>query len=678
MDNFLNKTEQDKKFKDLEARLEACKKREKDLTAEIDELTEIKHYYDILMENTEDFFLICDKNGKPRAYNNSFKKTVKKCLGVNVDPDTETYKISNNQNAINAWSAHYKRVLNGDKFKADYTVRSDRGEHHFETAFCPIKKDGEITGFTEITRDITERKNAEKALKKSDTFNTSLLDHSPNAIIVFNNDTSVKYVNPLFVKMTGYTAGEAIGKKAPYPWWVDAPEYGTIEHRLKLGLKGINNTERKYRKKNGDYFWVELNVTPIFKNDKMHYTLSTWVDITERKESEKEKKQLEEKLQRSQKMESIGLLAGGVAHDLNNILAGIVSYPELLLLDLPEDSSLRGPIKTIMESGNRAVAIVQDLLTIARGVATAKNTVNLNDLVNDYLNSPEFNTLELYNPSVNFKTDLDYNLLNISGSYIHMRKVIMNLAANASEAIETGGNVTISTRNRYLDRPLKAYNDVKTGEYAVLSVSDSGTGISDKDLNRIFEPFYSRKVLGRSGTGLGLAVVWNVMLEHNGYINVSSSNKGTTFDLYFPITRNEITNIESDPDIRDLMGNGEKILIVDDIESQRDISKRMLEKLGYRIITAASGEEAVEFLKEQSVDLVLLDMIMDPGMNGRETYEKLLKINPYQKAVIVSGFAETSEVKTAQKLGAGPFIKKPVTFKTIGLSVKNELLKKLP
>ena len=374
-------------------------------------------------------------------------------------------------------------------------------------------------------------------------------------------------------------------------------------------------------------------------------------------------------------MESLGLLAGGVAHDLNNVLSGIVSYPELILMDLPEDSKLRKSIKTIQESGHRAAAIVQDLLTVARGVATAKEPLNLNDLVGDYLNSPEFKQLEQFHPTVTVKTKLDADLLNIGGSDVHIRKVVMNLLSNASESIEGSGNVTISTMNRYVDRPLRGYDDVNTGEYAVLAVSDDGPGIPSDDLERIFEPFYTKKVMGRSGTGLGLAVVWNVIQDHKGYIDVTTDENGTTFELYFPITRDEISDKALSIPIKDYKGNGETILVVDDVESQREITCKMLNTLGYITKAVSSGEEAVEYFKENTADLLLLDMIMDPGINGRETYERVIKIHPNQKAIIISGFAETDEVKKTQELGAGRYVKKPFKLEKIGLAVKEELAK---
>jgi len=249
----------------------------------------------------------------------------------------------------------------------------------------------------------------------------------------------------------------------------------------------------------------------------------------------------------------------------------------------------------------------------------------------------------------------------------------MNLVSNASEAIEGSGIVTISTMNRYVARPLREYDDVNTGEYVVLSVSDDGSGISSDDLERIFEPFYTKKIMGRTGTGLGLAVVWNTIQDHRGYIDVTSDENGTIFELYFPITRDEISGKDLSLPIKEYKGNGEMILVVDDVESQREISCKMLDTLGYSTEAVSSGEEAIEYLKEHTVDLILLDMIMDRGINGRETYEGILKINPNQKAIIVSGYAETAEVKEAQKLGAGKYINKPLTLEKIGIAVKEEL-----
>ena len=384
----------------------------------------------------------------------------------------------------------------------------------------------------------------------------------------------------------------------------------------------------------------------------------------------------EKRLARAKKMEALGTLAGGVAHDLNNVLSGIVGYPDLLLMDIPEDSPLRESILAIQKSGIRAASIVQDLLTLARrGVVTTQVT-NLNQIIDSYLKSPECETLKEFNPGVKIESNLESNLLYISGSPVHLTKSVMNLVSNAAESMPDGGNVFISTKNEYIDKPIRGYDDIEEGDYVVLRVSDNGIGISSLDLEKIFEPFYTKKVMGRSGTGLGMAVVWGTVKDHKGYLDViSTKGEGSAFSLYFPVTRKEMARKEEVIRIEEYMGNGETILVVDDIKEQREIASRILKKLEYSVATASSGEEAVDYMKDNSADLLVLDMIMDPGIDGLDTYKGILALHPGQKAIIASGFSETDRVKEAQQLGAGKYIKKPYTFEKIGLAVKKELEK---
>ena len=400
------------------------------------------------------------------------------------------------------------------------------------------------------------------------------------------------------------------------------------------------------------------------------------VEISERKHAENERIKLQDQLQRAEKMEAIGMLAGGVAHDLNNILSGLVSYPELLLMDIPEDSPLRKPVQTIQKSGKKAATIVEDLLTLARRGVAVPGIVNLNQVVTDYLNNPEHKSLVSYHPSVEVKTRLAPDLFSISGSAVHLSKTVMNLVSNAAEAMTSGGNVVIATENRYVDTPIRGYDHVVEGDYVVLRVTDTGAGIPWKDRDRIFEPFYTKKVMGRSGTGLGMAVVWGTVKDHNGYIDVQSQEgQGTTFTLYFPVSREEAAEEESAASIQSMQGNGETLLVVDDVAEQRLIASGLLKKLGYSVDVCASGEEAVEHLREHRVDLVVLDMIMEPGMDGLDTYRAILNLRTEQKAVIASGFSETDRVRKAQELGAGPYVKKPYTLEKIALAVKTELRK---
>ncbi|MGW8193773.1 MAG: response regulator, partial [Desulforhopalus sp.] len=394
---------------------------------------------------------------------------------------------------------------------------------------------------------------------------------------------------------------------------------------------------------------------------------------------ERESRQLAAKIQRIEKMEAIGTLAGGVAHDLNNILSGIVSYPELLLLDMPEESPYRQPILTIQESGKKAAAIVQDLLTLARRGVTVTDVTNLNSLIRDYLSTPEYKALLSDHPAVEVQVDLADDLSNISGSPFHLTKTIMNLMVNGMESIKKKGIVRIQTRNEYLTTPVTGYHTVVTGNYAVLSVSDNGIGIPVEYLDQIFEPFFTKKEMGRSGSGLGLAVVWGTVEDHNGYIDVRSQvNEGTQFTLYFPETTRQPSETDARSSILQYMGDNQTILIIDDSGSQREIASEMLRMLGYAVNSVTCGEKAIEYLQKRSADLLLLDMIMAPGMDGLETYQKILQFKPNQKAVITSGYSETERVRQALRLGASRYVKKPYTLEEIGLAVKEVFAKEPP
>ena len=397
-------------------------------------------------------------------------------------------------------------------------------------------------------------------------------------------------------------------------------------------------------------------------------------EIEERIRAEEARAQLEVRLQRAEKMEALGTLAGGVAHDLNNILSGIVGYPDLLLMEVPESSPMRSGILTIKKSGEKAAAIVQDLLYLARRAVPDKRAVNLNDIIQEYLKSPEYLKLHYYHPKVETLTRLEAHPLPISGSPMHLSKAFMNLISNAAESMPRGGTIEVATANTYVDRPFRGYDSVEEGEYVVLEVRDNGIGIAPENIERIFEPFYTKKTMGRSGTGLGMAVVWGTVKDHHGYIDVQSAEgRGTTFKLYLPVSRQAVAEVDQAYHLEDYLGGGESILVVDDMPEQRQIATMMLEKLGYSVSTAASGAEAVNCVADKSVDLVVLDMIMDPGIDGLETYQQIKSLHPNQKAVIASGFSETERVKAAIELGVSEYVRKPYSLEKIGLSVRRAL-----
>jgi PAS domain S-box-containing protein len=518
-------------------------------------------------------------------------------------------------------------------------------------------------------------------LRDSEKKYRDLVENANSIIMREDIDGNITFFNEFAQKFFGYTENEILGKNVLGTIFQHSDNIEKNLGRLLILLEKnpahpiVNENESKLR--SGKKVMIAWTYKPIFDSDgNFKEILCIGTDITELKHTEQEKRDLEIRLQRAQKMEAIGTLAGGVAHDLNNILSGIVSYPELLLLDIPPDSPQRKPILTIQKSGERAAAIVQDLLTLARrGVVTTK-VVNLNSIISEYLKSPEYENLKISHPNVHVKTDFETNLLNMSGSPVHLSKTVMNLFTNALEAIPDTGEIIISTKNRYVDKSIAGYDEVKEGDYITLNVSDNGIGISPHGLERIFEPFYTKKEMGKSGTGLGMAVVWGTVKDHKGYIDVKSTEgQGTEFTLYFPVTRQKLTIDKSILSFKNIKGKGESILVVDDMEDQREIASEMLQKLGYSVVSVSSGEEAVDYMKNHSADLLVLDMIMDPGIDGLDTYKKILEIHPNQKAIITSGYSESERVKEAQKLGATSYVKKPYLLEKIGNVVRSELNK---
>lgn len=399
---------------------------------------------------------------------------------------------------------------------------------------------------------------------------------------------------------------------------------------------------------------------------------ATFQDLTEKKLEEEERKKLEKRLERSEKMESIGLMAGGVAHDLNNILSGIVTYPELILLNLPPESSIRRPIEEIQKAGRRAAEVVADLLTVARGIAMVMTPIDINAIVREYLTSPEYAMLRRLHPHVEVISRLDPEIPSILGSTVHIAKSLMNLVTNGAEAINGLGAIAISTCRERIGEGQVQASGLSEGEYVVLSVQDNGPGIAPQDLAHIFEPFYSRKITSRSGTGLGLAVVWNTLQDHKGTVSVTSNDKGSLFRLYFPASEQVAVSAATEMTMTDLQGHFETILVVDDDSQQLEIAEQLLAALHYTPRLANSGEAALAALQQEPASLVILDMIMS-GMNGLETYRRILEIFPGQKALIASGFSENVDVQRARELGALAFVRKPYSIGEIGGAIKMAL-----
>jgi PAS domain S-box-containing protein len=574
---------------------------------------------------------------------------------------------------------HLERALAGETFsQLEFPYRRDNGKVRWMSdTIIPLRgAEDRIGGVIGIVHDVTERKRIEQELRETEERFRLAFYTSPDSVNINRLEDGLYVdINEGFTRVTGFTREEVIGKTSlDINIWADPMDRAKLAQGLRE--KGFyENLEANFRKKDGSMI-TALMSAKIILLDGIPHILSITRDISDIKRLEGERRSLEERLQRAEKMEALGTLAGGVAHDLNNVLGIVVGYAEMLSDEIDETSPARSHSQKILESGVRAAAIVQDMLTLARRGVQTRKVVNLNTLIMDCHNMPEFERFLLWTPRIRIKTDLDADLLRIMGSPVHLGKTLINLVSNAVEAMPNGGELTIATRNQYLDRPLQGYDQIRDGDYVLLSVSDTGEGISAQDIKRIFEPFYTKKVMGRSGTGLGLAVVWGTVKDHNGYINVQSEEgKGSTFTLYFPVTREEASPEPVSAPLCEYLGKGESILVVDDVEGQRELAASILKRLNYRVASVASGKEALAYLQDHPVDLVVLDMIMDPGMDGLETYQKIVEIRPGQKAVIVSGFSETDRVNQAQELGAGAYVRKPYMVERLGSAIKKELEK---
>ncbi len=635
----------------------------------IDEAATNEEHLMVTLRSIGDGVITTDAEGKVLLVN----KVAEELTGwtqeeANEKPLTEVFTIINEKTRKPCENPVQKVMERGVVVGlANHTVLISRDgtERVLDDSAAPLKdKINKIIGVVLVFRDITERKRADEELTKLAT----AIKQAQETVMILGTDGVITYVNPALEEQMGYSSSELMGTNL-----IPRDRRSDQKNLFQKAWKTINEGNvwaghMSPTSKDGSIREFDVTISPIRDSSEK---ITSFVSIARNVTKELE---MEERLRRAEKMEAIGTLAGGVAHDLNNVLGGIVGYPDLLLHDIPEDSPMRRSLMAIKQSGLRASAIVQDLLTLARRGVQITEVVNLNTILTKCLESVEYKKLEEFHPDVKVETCFAKDLLNIMGSPVHLSKTVINLLSNASEAMSGGGKITILSENRYLDKPIKGYDSIKEGDYVVLSVKDNGTGIASEDLDKIFEPFYTKKVMGRSGTGLGMAVVWGTVKDHQGYIDVESiEGQGTTFTLYFPVTREEVESVKEPVSIEEYSGNGEKILIVDDVEAQRDIAANLLKKLNYTVETVASGEEALEYMRKNTADLLVLDMIMDPGIDGLDTYKRIIEINPGQKEIITSGFSETDRVREAQKLGAGAYIRKPYTLEKIGLAVKTEL-----
>lgn len=542
----------------------------------------------------------------------------------------------------------------------------------YHNRYLYSEADMEILSFvSEQLAMAIERKQSEDQLGIEKAHLEQLFNSSPEAIALIKNNGQIMRINSEFTNLFGYTEDEAVGKIIDDILIPDGHDNETTQLTSKVSQGEKIYTETQRRHKDGALVDVSLLATPITVDGGSIAIYAIYRDISSRRKTEEKQRQLQEKLNRAEKMESLGVLAGGVAHDLNNMLGPLVGYPELILRKLPEDSPLRKQVQRMGNAAADAAEIIQDLLTLARRGRYEMSLIDLNEVIHNFLDSPTFNKLIEEKSRIDVEIELDESIRKMNGSSHQLSKVIMNLIVNAFDAISEQGRLVIRTREEYVEKLHCGHDKVKPGHYIVLSIEDSGMGIPAEDISKIFEPYYSKKKMGRSGSGLGLSVVYGIVKDHKGYYDVTSTvGEGTQFILYFPV---DLSGRETERIDKIALEGAESILVVDDVEEQREMAAELLQSLGYQVTTVPGGQQAVEYLTENKADLVVLDMIMEEDWDGLTTYQKIQRLHPHQKAIIVSGFSPTDRVRSMQTLGAGSFVRKPYTLEAIGRAVRLEL-----
>ncbi len=536
--------------------------------------------------------------------------------------------------------------------------RLDKTPFYTEVSLNHIPSLGK-TALQAIVRDITERKMAEKALKESEEKFRRIAEHIFDVIVTVSLDGTLTYISPSVERIFGYKSEQLTGKNA-YSF-VKESEIAHLVELFKQVSRGeyIEGKCLHLRKADDNWADIEIYALPIYKNGVIDGAQAIIRDITETK-------RLRELESRTQRLETAGKIAGQVAHDFNNLLGPLVAYPALIKDMLPADHPALSFIDDIEAASNKIADINQQMLTLGRRGHYNQEVLNLNPLISQAVRDmgklPDSITIEL---------DLAPGLMNIKGGNAQIYRAIMNVLANARDAIGDSGKIIVKTENIYVDSAMLGYSRVPVGEYVRVSISDTGPGISPEIAPKIFDPFFTTKTTDKTrGSGLGLSIVGAVMNDHNGCIDLKSDiGQGTTFYLYFPASRESI----SETNEVDIRGGTESIMVVDDDNLQRTVLSNLLGRLGYNVTTCENGEKAIENLKNARIDLLILDMIMPGGIDGAETYRRALMINPDQKAIIVSGFSETERVRKAQAIGASAFVKKPINLKVLASAVRKAL-----
>lgn len=515
-----------------------------------------------------------------------------------------------------------------------------------------------------LQAEVIERTRMARSLKESEERYRRLIETSQEGVWVVDAEAKTTYVNKRLTEMLGYTEEELLGRSALD--LLDASDRAKAEKRLRAGKEWLKDVfDIHYRRKDGSDLWVLASVNPLF-DEKNNFigVLGMLTDVTE-------KRKFEGQLLRAQRMESIGMLANGIAHDLNNTLSPIMISLELLREKVKDDEDGQTTIDLLEKSGVRATNLVKQIQSFARGAEGEREPLQVANIISEVAQMVK----ETFPRNIDIKNGVDSNSSNLSiilGDATQMDQVLMNLCVNARDAMPNGGLLSISAENFYIDENYARMNiESKVGRYVVITVSDTGTGIPSEILDKIFDPFFTTKPFGK-GTGLGLPTALAIIKGHGGFINVYSEvGKGSAFKVYLPaIKTTETQGVEEESGTP--TGQGETILLVEDEDSVRETTALALEKHGYKVLSAKDGVEAVAVYRQnrRKIKVVIMDLMM-PSMDGATSIKALRKMNSKVKVIAVSGLAQNEYSDTMGMIQA--FLPKPYTAKKLLITIKETL-----